>query len=300
MGSYAQAMIRHNNMYGSNDGFRNNYIATVPFQPGFAADDTSDMAEAEIAACVDNWLKFHRWNTFPEVQLKHRSKRPDLVAVKGAFVQVIECKKALGLPVLEQAMSWFFPYHNPKSGLPHHIIIACRKSNGRKDFPLMLMKQYGLGFIEIEKRPAIYIGEGKTREQVSSHFYSLRVVLEPTLVPGSRKTSRLLQTQLNSDMCFAVPGTTGTGQFMTDWKRTVLKIESLMKDGQRRTVQEIVEWLTVNGGYHWSNRSSAESGINAALQRQAYGKEPYGFQDCHNRWFWDEEKTKSVIRVPVR
>lgn len=75
------------------DGYEGHFVCKMASQPEFADPCSSDMTEAEIAACVDLWLKTYGWETYPEVALKHRSKRPDLIANKSHWVHVIECKK---------------------------------------------------------------------------------------------------------------------------------------------------------------------------------------------------------------
>nr|WP_283027252.1 hypothetical protein [Providencia rettgeri] len=255
------------------------------------------MTEAEIAACVEAWMKWLHWEVYPEVHLKHHGKRPDFVATKGPLVQVIECKKAIGLPVLEQAMAWFYPYRSDKVGLPHLIYVACKKSSGRRDFPLLLMRQWGIGLLEVEKSPSRKLHYDGITEKVSEAHYSLRVQLEPRMVPGSRHQGKILRAQLHDDMRIAVAGTTGTGQFMTDWKRTMIRIETLMEDGKQRHVAEIVDWLNVNGGYHWASRSSAVSGINTSLMRQGYECEAYGFEGRGHRWKFVEGVTQKVLKT---
>lgn len=297
MSHYADNMIEHNRRFGTHDGVEGSFTTYLPHQPEFASPDSNDMTEAEIAACVEAWLKWLHWEVYPEVHLKHHSKRPDFVATKGALVQVIECKKAIGLPVLEQAMSWFYPYRSHKLGLPHLIYVACKKSSARRDFPLLLMRQWGIGLLEVEKSPSRKLRYDGVTEKVSEAHYSLRVQLEPRLIPGSRHQGKVLRAQLHADMRIAVAGTTGTGQFMTDWKRTMIRIETLMGDGKQRHVAEIVDWLNVNGGYHWASRSSAISGINTSLTRQGYECEAYGFEGRGHRWKYVEGVTKKVLKI---
>lgn len=297
MTDYARSMMKHNRLFGTHDGVEGNFITRLPHQVEFAAPESEDMTEAEIAACVEAWLKWLHWDVYPEVQLKNHSKRPDFVATKGPLVQVVECKKALGLPVLEQAMSWFYSYHNEHAGVPHLINVACKKSSARRDFPLMLMRQWGVGLIEVTKTASRYIGNGDTRERHYGAHYSLSVLIEPRFVPGSRRLGKVLREQLNPDMRVAVAGTTGTGQFMTDWKRTMTRVETLMADGEYRTVSQIVDWLNLNGGYHWASRSSAVSGINASLVRQAYVTQPYGTDGRYHRWRYVLGVTKTVLKI---
>ncbi|EOZ8612122.1 MULTISPECIES: hypothetical protein [Klebsiella pneumoniae complex] len=279
------------------DGYEGHFVCKMASQPEFADPCSSDMTEAEIAACVDLWLKTYGWETYPEVALKHRSKRPDLIANKSHWVHVIECKKAFGLPVMEQAFDWLSSRHNPKAGLPHMISIAVKCSNGgrRSEFGMELIKKAGIGLIEVEKRAGFVLGP-PDQQEMREPSYSLRVMCEARLIPGSRRLGRVLREQLNTDTRMAVAGTPGaTGRYMTDWKRTMLRVEEFMRKGDSHTTSEVVSYLNENGGHHWCNKSSAMTGINMSLQRLRYGKEEYAHGNAH-RWKWVEGKTKSIIQ----
>lgn len=278
------------------DGYEGHYLCEIDQKVGFADPFTSDMTEEEIAACVEKWLAAHCWECFPEVVLRNRAKRPDLIATKGPWVHVIECKKALGLPVIEQAMSWLSSQHNPNAGLPHLISVAIRRnpSARRSDFAVELLKRYGIGVIEVEKRPGKRLSYQGTEEVVHTCCYTVYVPLEAAIIPGSRHLGRTLRAQLNPDTRMATAGTPGnTGQYMTDWKRTMLRVESFMKQGGSFTTSEIVSHLFDTGGYHWCSKSSAISGINASLTRLQYAKDEYAYGNSH-RWSWVEGKTKAI------
>lgn len=279
------------------DGYEGSFVCHMDYQSEFADPYSTDMTEAEIAACVDLWLKAHGWETYPEVALKNRSKRSDLIANKLHWVHVIECKKAFGLPVMEQAFDWLSSHHNPKAGLPHMISIAVKCSNAgrRSEFGLGLIKKAGIGLIEVEKRAGYKLGPADQQE-VRKPSYSLRVLCEARLIPGSRRLGRVLREQLNSDTRMAVAGTPGdTGQYMTDWKRTMLRVENFMRKGNPHTTSEVVSYLIQNGGHHWCNKSSAMTGINMSLTRLRYGKKEYAHGNSH-QWMWVEGETKSVMK----
>lgn len=278
------------------DGYEGSFICRLEARPEFADPFSADMTEAEIAACVDQWLNTYHWETYPEVALKNRSKRPDIIACKSVWVHVIECKKSFGLPVMEQAFSWLSSHHNPKAGLPHMISIAVKCSGGRRsDFGLELIKKSGIGLIEIEKRAGYKLGP-PGEEDIREPSYSLRIICEARLIPGSRHLGRVLRNQLNADTRMAVAGTPGnTGQYMTEWKRTMLRVEELMRKGGVYTTSEIVSYLDGTGGHHWCNKSSALSGINASLTRLHYGKDEYAYGNSH-RWKWVDGETKSIIK----
>lgn len=278
------------------DGYEGTFVCRMGFQPEFADPCSTDMTEAEIAACVDLWLKTFGWETYPEVALKHRSKRSDLIANKSQWVHVIECKKSFGLPVIEQAFDWLSDHHNPKAGLPHMISIAVKYSNSirRSEFGLGLIKKAGIGLIEVQKRAGVKLGP-VGQEEMRDPSYSLYVLCEARIIPGSRRLGRVLREQLNVDTRIAVAGTRGdTGRYMTEWKRTMLRVENFMRLGNPHTTSEIFSHLNQDGGHHWCNRSSAISGINTSLERLKYVKEAYAHGNAH-KWKWKEGETRSVL-----
>lgn len=282
------------------DGYEGRFSCTLEHRPEYADPYSSDMSEAEIAACVQEWLAVYGWESYPEVALKHHAKRPDLIAIKGQWVHVIECKKALGLPVMEQAFSWFYSQHCEKAGLPHLITIAVRRNRSyrRSDFATELLKSKRVGLIEVDKTPARNLGHGDFAQNIPPS-YELSVALDSGIVPGSRLLGSVLKEQVKPDTRIAVPGVPGGGgQYMTDWKRTMLKIEELMLDGETRSTSEIVAWLLHNGGFHWCSKSSAMSGVNSSLIRQKYGKKAYAHGNSH-LWFWESGVTKPIINTVI-
>ncbi|EOC0011626.1 hypothetical protein ACI0X9_003311 [Cronobacter turicensis] len=280
------------------DGYEGLFHCQIEHNTDHANPFSQDMTEAEIAACVEKWLAAHSWESYPEVVLRNRAKRPDLIATKGPWVHVIECKKALGLPVIEQAMSRLNSNHNPKAGLPHLISVAIRRHTfaRRSDFAIELLKRFGIGLIEVAKHPGRKICYQGVEEVIQSCGYTVYVTLEGAIIPGSRHLGKTLRAQLNPDTRIAVAGKPGnTGQYMTEWKRTMLRVESLIRQGGAYTTSEIVTHLFNTGGYHWCNKSSAISGINASLTRLQYAKEEYAHGNSH-RWRWVDGKTKPVKR----
>ncbi len=279
------------------DGYEGSFRCKMAHQPEFADPCSADMTEAEIAACVDVWLSVHHWETFPEVALKNRAKRPDLIARKSQWVHVIECKKAFGLPVMEQAFSWLSSHHNPKAGLPHLISIAVKRNatSRRSDFGVELVKKNGIGLIEVEKRAGRKLGSGDDLE-FTPPTYALMVIVEPRIIPGSRRLGRVLSEQLNADTRIATAGTPGnTGMYMTDWKRTMLRVEQYLHNGEPRSSSELVTYLNSTGGHHWCNKSSAISGINASLTRLGYVRCGHAPGQTH-LWGWKEGQTKKIIK----
>lgn len=64
------------------------------------------MKETDLAATVIDWLSELGWDTFPEVQLRNRGPRADIVAIKNDMTWVIETKLSMNLHLMEQAIRW--------------------------------------------------------------------------------------------------------------------------------------------------------------------------------------------------
>lgn len=73
-------------------------------------------SEAAMAVHVVAWLRDDGWDTYHEVQVENGGGIADIVASRGPILWVIECKMALGLPVIQQASRWV--------GLAHRVSVA--------------------------------------------------------------------------------------------------------------------------------------------------------------------------------
>lgn len=229
------------------------------------------MTETEIASVAQNWLHTHGWETYPEVVLRDFPGRPDLVATRGSLCQVVECKRALTLGVVEQACRWRLHTRPDQTGIPHLIWIVVQRSRGRRSELLMhVIREFGLGLMTIGKEPARQLRYSDAEETVPQH-YQLYQEVAPSVQPGARRTAGTLMRQLNPDMRIATPGAKGgKTAFMTPFKRTVTAIQGLMSDGEERHIDHILEWLNSRGGHHYATDKSAKSALPAQLERLGF------------------------------
>ena len=63
-------------------------------------------SEAELGEAVAAWLEVQGWDVYPEVQIFTGGARADIVATRGRYIWVVECKRAFGLAVIAQADAW--------------------------------------------------------------------------------------------------------------------------------------------------------------------------------------------------
>lgn len=231
------------------------------------------MAETEIARVVDQWLRSKSWETYPEVVLEGFPGRPDLIATRRGICQVIECKRSLGLGVLEQAARWRTHSRHEQTGIPHLIWIACRRAQYRPSELLWwVMRHFGIGLMLIEKHPARELRYNGEVDLVPQEYRCSRRIA-PRIQPGSRRSAALLIEQLNADMRIASPGARGgETEYMTPFKRTMAMVDDYLalEPGKERHIDHIIEYLNRNGGHHYGSDRSARGAIPPQLDRLGY------------------------------
>ncbi|QEA38624.1 hypothetical protein FGL86_05715 [Pistricoccus aurantiacus] len=232
-----------------------------------------DMTEPEIAWVVDEWLQSQCWETYPEVVLDTFPGRPDLIAERRGICQVIECKRSFSLGVVEQAARWRTYSRPEQSGMPHLIWVACRRANYRPNELLWwLVREFGIGIMEIDKQPAVELRDGNEVEK-NPQRYTIYRRRSPRIQPGSRRTAKTLMRQLNPDMRIAQPGSKGGDtQYMTPFKRTMAMVDAFLRAAPdtERHIEHIIEHLNENGGHHYGSDRSAMSAIPPQLDRLGY------------------------------
>jgi Holliday junction resolvase len=97
--------------------------------------------EVELARPVVAWLESQGWDVYQEVQTD-LGPIADIVATQGPLVWVVECKKALGLPVLEQAEHWLHYAHFVTAAYPY-------VPNRRNRLARRVAEWLGIGLLEV-------------------------------------------------------------------------------------------------------------------------------------------------------
>lgn len=188
------------------------------------------ITEAQLAASVVRFFEDQHWEVFPEVQCYQGSNRADLVVRQGKILGVIECKLALGLPVLEQAFGW--------RGHSNFVWVATVHRNaGEGRLVHTILKDYGIGWL------ALYGDSDDLRERTKPAFMRrppLRELLEKQLVPERKLVGE---------------GVAGgnRGGFFTPFKRTCWELERIVKEQPGITLKEALGQFK----HHYSNTRSA-------------------------------------------
>jgi len=246
------------------------------------------MTEVEIAEIAQMFFEQRGWELFPEVVLKGFNGRPDLVAKKHQLCAVIECKKSLSYPVIEQLTRWRHDHnHRIERGYPlkdiyafPHLLIAFASGNNK---PMALLKkeilrQHRIGYYELtrialddkfrlhknDELGRFYDhGLDDSYCQWKNFRYIVREVVPPKIQEDSRNTAHRILKQLNADMKQATAGASGReGGFMTPFKRTMNAVESILNRGGEYHIVDIMNALHKDfGGHHYSSDRAARNSI---------------------------------------
>ncbi|MCC2525011.1 hypothetical protein [Vibrio coralliilyticus] len=256
------------------------YVASITIQ---AMRDEAIKSEAEIAEIAKVFLELNNWSLYPELVIDLFNGRPDYVCVKNeTLCQVVECKKTLSYPVIEQLARWQIDAekgkqwhrkgYEQKIAIPHLLTaFVSRTSGGISDLKKQILEQYRIGVFSISKRQSLRT-LNKTDEayfcSCSGDYwnivwgdceYSIRQEVAPKIQHGSRETAHRIIESLNDDMRCAQAGVKGgETDYMTPFKRTMNRVREVLSDGKERHIQHIINDIKPLGGHHYCNDSDVQ------------------------------------------
>lgn len=123
--------------------------------------------ETALGRVVVAWLKDWGWDVYQEVQVAPYGPVADIVATRGPLVQVVECKTAMSLRLLDQALGW--------GGLAHYVSLATpawalgrmrHNRNGGQAVEAVL-REAGLGWLGVRMGDGF---DGYAKPQVEELF----------------------------------------------------------------------------------------------------------------------------------
>lgn len=169
------------------------------------------MKESDLYEPVKSWMEERGFAVYPEVECRTGGGRADIVVTSGSLVGVVEMKQSLTLDLIEQALRW--------RGFAHYIWIAIPyKKNGYKKFVTMVLKDYGIGVLLVNK-----YGQVLVDKQASF----------------SRQTVPHLKEALTEHHAAAnVKGGQSGGGYVTPYKITMDKV--------RRYLQTAGDWASLS------------------------------------------------------
>lgn len=191
-----------------------------------------------------------------------------------------------------------------KYGIPS-LLIAFTGEGGSfrmADLKEAILRDYRIGYFVVKKEPDDFewVRERMARRGVKEgEFYTLCDTiyecymngfrytvterLAPKIQPGSRSTAHKIMEQLNDDMMIGNAGAVGgQGNYMTNFKRTMVKVRDVLAKGGEFHITEIISIVNKDmGGHHYCSDSSATSSLTGLIEKLEVGvrskKAPYKF-----------------------
>jgi len=190
----------------------------------------SPSSEVELASMVVGWLEQDSWDVYQEVL------GADIVAVRGPVLWVVECKKTMGFPVLEQAMHWRAEANGVWVATPprrqcHRVI---------KSF----CSHVGVGWLEVEPR--------NSRPRVRPQFNR------------RASTGRIRSFLRPEHKTYAAAGSP-TGRTWTPYKETCRSLLARVSASPGISLREAMKEVS----HHYSSDSSARRSLVALLVKGA-------------------------------
>lgn len=266
------------------------------------AEKKAKMLETEIAEIAQMFFEQLGWDMYPEVVIPNFNGRPDLVGEKMEMCAVVECKKSLTYPVLEQLSRWQLDWQSAEDcqyqttegkGIPHLLIAFTERSRGGNS-PLKqeLLDRYRLGHYSVDReyhsddafhqwhREEDEIGRFTNSAfiytmQYKNYRWTVREEIAPKIQHGSRRSAHNILKHLNKDMKMGVAGATGKeGAYMTPFKRTMNKVQRVLERGGVWHIHNIVDVINKEmGGHHYSSDSAARRGVSKFIVELGMGEE---------------------------
>lgn len=193
--------------------------------------------EADLALPVVEWLESQGWEVYQEVRTNY-GPIADLVAVQGQLIWVLECKKAFGLAVLEQAEHWLQYAHYVSAVYPY----SGTSRSGR--LPRRVARWLGIGTLEV-RRLGDFGG-------VIPDFYFEQEA--PTL-RRRPPCLELLRRELNEAQRTYAPAGNAASQYWSPFRATCDAVSAYVKLHPGVQVKEVIDSVR----HHYRTDSTARS-----------------------------------------
>ena len=193
-------------------------------------------SEADMAAAVVAWIQEQGWTVHQEVAPWGWGSALDILAVRGPVLWAIECKLAMGLPVIEQAERWLAHAHMVSVATPPH--------GKHWRIARVISDKLGIGLLEVTNTKGVrFMGDA---------------MIDQNQKPAQRlQVDSFLQDHLarfHADTC---PAGCKEGVRMTPWRATVERIRALALESPGMRLRDAL------GRIDHSTYGSADSGVSA-------------------------------------
>lgn len=197
-----------------------------------------DRTEADLARAVIAYLRAEQWRVYQEVSFN--GGIIDLVVTRGPLLGVVECKQALGLPVLEQCF---------RSVGHAHVIWAATWRATRRGHGLIetIMRDHGFGVIVVDRRDldvSVGIAPG-LRRRIGDWTSKLRDQLVPEQESGHAEAG------------------TNRGAVWTPWRHTCLQLRRVVEESPGLTLKEAI----ARTKHHYNTDACARSALAVWVKR---------------------------------
>lgn len=207
-------------------------------------------SEQDLAKILISYMKHEGWDVFMEVPLGNSAA--DIVVTKGKVLGVIECKKNLGLDVIEQCHDW----------LKHANFVWAGVWYPKRDqtrFGAKVAKDYGIGVMWVNDSQDI-------------DAWGINSVVEKSQPEFRRKTSGRLFSALRPEMQtgqYAVAGTNKGNRF-TPFKQTCEELLGAVRANPsgielKRAISQIRTHYASNTAARVNIKNHIEDGIIKGL-----------------------------------
>ena len=199
------------------------------------------MTEEELAAVVIAWLEDMRWDVYQEVQVY--SGVADIVAVNGAVVWIVECKKTLSLALLYQAWNW--------NGYGNYVSVAVPRGDPYRRQPKgrhaakMFLREHGIGLLTVGKN---------TWSEIENPFF-VGEEIKPKL-SRSQLVQRVRDVLHPEQKTYAKAGNPN-GKRFTAFQATVMNLKDAVQKEPGITLGALIEKVS----HHYATPASAKSCI---------------------------------------
>lgn len=199
--------------------------------------------EVDLGIPVVDYFKDLGWDIYQEVLYGHT--RADIVCVRKPLIAVVELKKVLGLEVIAQAHHWL-RYAN----FVYVVVVKPKRSSSTgRDFAKKILKDYGIGLIEVSVADA-------RKKDLS---FKIRETIHPEL---HRKVySGKLKSSLNINQK-AIAKAGSQGGYWTPFKETVSQLERCVIANPGITLKDAINSIKT----HYVSSSSARASLIQSIE----------------------------------
>lgn len=192
------------------------------------------MKETDLAKHLVAWLEEQHWDVYQEVQFS--GGIADIMAVKGGYLWVIECKTSFTLKVIEQAKNWRTHFRSvciPKK----KAAFSYDRSHG---IEADLAEYFKIGIIEFDSR---------TAQSQWAYRNCIKEVIPAPIMKEYHEYSKKYINNLRPEHKKYSEAGSNNGGYWTPYKETMQTVKHIIKHNPGLTLKELLDKLGDNHHY---------------------------------------------------